>query len=118
MFPDLVERERIKEIKDLILLPLKLQQSQVIELRVFSGVQPCSFTLTSLLPLLPGNKGASDENRGWFRNLLTEADGKIMEHSGKMVLLFKILRLAVELKEKVYVSFQNPTRRLCKNGNV
>lgn len=41
-----------------------------------------------------------------------------MEHSGKMVLLFKILRLAAELGEKVYVSFKNPIRRLCKNRNV
>lgn len=55
MFLDLVEWERIKEIKDLILVPLK--QSKVIKLRLFTSVQPCSFTLTSLLPLLPGNKG-------------------------------------------------------------
>eukprot|EP00066_Takifugu_rubripes_P020535 XP_011609801.1 PREDICTED: transcriptional regulator ATRX-like isoform X2 [Takifugu rubripes] len=55
----------------------------------------------------PAVKGASDENKGWFRNLLTEADGKIMEHSGKMVLLFKILRLAAELEEKVLVFSQS-----------
>lgn len=38
---------------------------------------------------------------------MTEADAKLMEHSGKMVLLFKILRMAEELDEKVYVFFQN-----------
>lgn len=62
-------------------------------------------------PVTSGKQGASDENKRWFRNLLTEADGRIMEHSGKMVLLFKILRLAAELEEKVYVFFTNPMRR-------
>lgn len=65
---------------------------------MFTSVQPCGF-ITS--PVTSWKQGASDENKGWFRSLLTEADGKIMEHSGKMVLLFKILRLAAELEEKV-----------------
>lgn len=35
--------------------------------------------------------------------MLTEEDAKILEHSGKMVLLFKILSMAEELEDKVYV---------------
>jgi len=41
----------------------------------------------------------------WFKNLLSEEDANIMEHSGKMVLLFEILRMAEDLDEKVYDSF-------------
>lgn len=41
----------------------------------------------------------------WFKNLLSESDAKILEHSGKMVLLFEILRMAEDLGDKVYVSF-------------
>lgn len=40
----------------------------------------------------------------WFKNLLSEEDAKIMEHSGKMVLLFEILRQAEEVGDKVYVA--------------
>lgn len=58
-------------------------------------------------PVSSLKQGPSTVNKRWFRNLLTEADAKIMEHSGKMVLLFKILRMAEELEEKVYVFFQN-----------
>lgn len=45
------------------------------------------------------------QDEGWFRNLLSEKDAKILEHSGKMVLLFEILRMAEDLNEKVYVYF-------------
>lgn len=38
----------------------------------------------------------------WFKSHLTEADAKVMEHSGKMVLLFQILEMAEELGDKVY----------------
>lgn len=60
---------------------------------------PIVCPVTSLKP------GTSNVSKRWFRHLLTEADAKIMEHSGKMVLLFKILKLAEELEEKVYVVF-------------
>lgn len=42
---------------------------------------------------------------GWYKSMLSEEDASIMEHSGKMVLLFEILRMAEELNDKVYVSF-------------
>ena len=41
----------------------------------------------------------------WFKGMVTEEDAKIMELSGKMVLLFEILRMAEDLGDKVYVSF-------------
>lgn len=43
-------------------------------------------------------------NEGWFKSHLTEADAKVMEHSGKMVLLFQILEMAEELGDKVYAA--------------
>lgn len=41
----------------------------------------------------------------WYKGLLSESDAKIMEHSGKMVLLFEILKMAEALNDKVYVFF-------------
>ena len=38
---------------------------------------------------------------GWYRDLLTPSDALVLEHSGKMVLLFEILRMAEELGDKV-----------------
>jgi transcriptional regulator ATRX len=43
--------------------------------------------------------GPSSE--GWYRDLLTPSDASVLEHSGKMVLLFEILRMAEELGDKV-----------------
>ncbi|KAI3373536.1 hypothetical protein L3Q82_022139 [Scortum barcoo] len=43
----------------------------------------------------------------WFKNLLYEKDAKILENSGKMVLLFEILKMAEELEEKVLVFSQS-----------
>ncbi|XP_068572457.1 transcriptional regulator ATRX-like isoform X2 [Cebidichthys violaceus] len=43
----------------------------------------------------------------WFKNLVSEEDAKIMEHSGKMVLLFQILRMAEEVDDKVLVFSQS-----------
>lgn len=40
----------------------------------------------------------------WFRSHLSEADAKVLEHSGKMVLLFQILKMAEELGDKVYAA--------------
>ncbi|CAJ1064215.1 transcriptional regulator ATRX-like isoform X1 [Xyrichtys novacula] len=45
----------------------------------------------------------------WFNNLLSQTDAKIMEHSGKMVLLFEILRMAEYLGDKVLVFSQSLT---------
>ncbi|XP_078142676.1 transcriptional regulator ATRX-like isoform X1 [Centroberyx gerrardi] len=43
----------------------------------------------------------------WYRNLLSETDAKILEHSGKMVLLLEILRMAEDLEDKVLVFSQS-----------
>ncbi|KAF7660869.1 hypothetical protein LDENG_00273290 [Lucifuga dentata] len=48
---------------------------------------------------------SSDEH--WYKSLLSDSDAKILEHSGKMVLLFEILRMAEELEEKVLVFSQS-----------
>lgn len=52
--------------------------------------------------------GATSRSRtlseDWFRSHLSEADAKVLEHSGKMVLLFQILKMAQELGDKVYAA--------------
>lgn len=37
----------------------------------------------------------------WHKEFVTEADSEILEHSGKMTLLFEILRMAEEVDDKV-----------------
>lgn len=54
---------------------------------------------------LPG-RTTSSSNPGspapdWYKDFVTDADAEILEHSGKMVLLFEILRMAEELGDKV-----------------
>ncbi|KAG7282661.1 hypothetical protein CRUP_017587, partial [Coryphaenoides rupestris] len=46
-------------------------------------------------------------SEGWYRGLLRLSDATIVQHSGKMVLLFEILRMAEELKDKVLVFSQS-----------
>ncbi|KAM9356604.1 transcriptional regulator ATRX [Symphorus nematophorus] len=43
----------------------------------------------------------------WHKEFVTEADAEILEHSGKMVLLFEILRMAEEVEDKVLVFSQS-----------
>ncbi|KAM9728822.1 transcriptional regulator ATRX-like [Menidia menidia] len=43
----------------------------------------------------------------WYKNLLSGSDITIMEHSGKMVLLFEILRMAEDHGDKVLVFSQS-----------
>ncbi|XP_052374024.1 transcriptional regulator ATRX-like isoform X3 [Oncorhynchus keta] len=43
----------------------------------------------------------------WHKEFVTEADSEILEHSGKMVLLFEILRMAEEVEDKVLVFSQS-----------
>ncbi|KAM6970657.1 transcriptional regulator ATRX-like [Aplochiton taeniatus] len=43
----------------------------------------------------------------WYKGLLLDTDATILEHSGKMVLLFEILRMAEELGDKVLVFSQS-----------
>lgn len=62
---------------------------------------------TVLTPLLcAGEPGGAISrpptlDNGWFKSHLSEADAGVMEHSGKMVLLFQILEMAQELGDKV-----------------
>ncbi|KAM9846394.1 transcriptional regulator ATRX-like [Aulostomus maculatus] len=55
-------------------------------------------------------EGQTDPQRpgqDWFKNLLSESDAKILEHSGKMVLLFEILKMTEELGDKILVFSQS-----------
>ncbi|KAM8800205.1 transcriptional regulator ATRX [Eudromia elegans] len=57
-------------------------------------------------------KAASSSNPGspapdWYKDFVTDADAEVLEHSGKMVLLFEILRMAEELGDKVLVFSQS-----------
>ncbi|XP_034461776.1 transcriptional regulator ATRX-like [Hippoglossus hippoglossus] len=60
-------------------------------------------------PAVPGETATlsprSDE--GWYKSMLSESDATILQHSGKMVLLFEILRMAEDLDEKVLVFSQS-----------
>nr|XP_054586594.1 transcriptional regulator ATRX [Nothobranchius furzeri] len=66
------------------------------------------------LPVVEGEKlGFSSRpqisDAPWFRNLLTDDEARILEHSGKMVLLFEILQIVADLDEKVLVFSQSLT---------
>ncbi|KYO38303.1 transcriptional regulator ATRX [Alligator mississippiensis] len=57
-------------------------------------------------------KATSSSNPGspapdWYKDFVTDADAEILEHSGKMVLLLEILRMAEELGDKVLVFSQS-----------
>ncbi|XP_055674362.1 transcriptional regulator ATRX isoform X2 [Falco peregrinus] len=57
-------------------------------------------------------QAASSSNPGspapdWYKDFVTDADAEVLEHSGKMVLLFEILRMAEELGDKVLVFSQS-----------
>uniref|UniRef100_A0A7N4PEM3 DNA helicase n=1 Tax=Sarcophilus harrisii TaxID=9305 RepID=A0A7N4PEM3_SARHA len=43
----------------------------------------------------------------WYKDFVTDADAEVLEHSGKMVLLFEILRMAEVLGDKVLVFSQS-----------
>ncbi|KAL0994246.1 hypothetical protein UPYG_G00119790 [Umbra pygmaea] len=43
----------------------------------------------------------------WYKQMVGDSDANVLEHSGKMVLLFEILRLAEELDDKVLVFSQS-----------
>uniref|UniRef100_A0AAY4DVG7 DNA helicase n=1 Tax=Denticeps clupeoides TaxID=299321 RepID=A0AAY4DVG7_9TELE len=46
--------------------------------------------------------GTSSPSPDWYKEFVTEADAEVLEHSGKMALLFEILRMAEEVEDKVY----------------
>lgn len=43
----------------------------------------------------------------WYKDFVTDSDAEVLEHSGKMVLLFEILRMAEEIGDKVLVFSQS-----------
>lgn len=50
----------------------------------------------------PGSPAAD-----WYKDFVTDADAEILEHSGKITILFEVLRMAEELGEKVLVFSQS-----------
>nr|XP_015206553.1 PREDICTED: transcriptional regulator ATRX [Lepisosteus oculatus] len=53
------------------------------------------------------SSGPGSPSPDWHKDFVTEADAEILEHSGKMVLLFEILRMAEEVGDKVLVFSQS-----------
>ncbi|XP_029029698.1 transcriptional regulator ATRX-like [Betta splendens] len=53
--------------------------------------------------------GSMSSDEGWYKNLLSKGDAATIEHSGKMVLLFEILRMSEDLGDKVLVFSQSLT---------
>ncbi|RXM27769.1 Transcriptional regulator ATRX [Acipenser ruthenus] len=47
------------------------------------------------------SSGPGSPSPDWHKEFVTEADAEILQHSGKMVLLFEILRMAEEVGDKV-----------------
>lgn len=98
------------------MFPKELQQWKVLKLHVSLILQPLWLTHYNSLPCVifcvgenqaTISSGSPCTDEGWYKNLLSEMDAKILDHSGKMVLLFEILRMAEDLDDKVYVSFRN-----------
>ncbi|KAM9741632.1 transcriptional regulator ATRX isoform 2-T2 [Menidia menidia] len=54
-----------------------------------------------------GSAPSSPCSADWHKEFVTEADSEILEHSGKITLLFEILRMAEEVDEKVLVFSQS-----------
>ncbi|XP_077597568.1 transcriptional regulator ATRX-like isoform X2 [Stigmatopora nigra] len=50
---------------------------------------------------------SKEKGPSWFQNMLSQHDANILEHSGKLVLLFEILRMAEALNDKVLVFSQS-----------
>jgi len=49
----------------------------------------------------PSASGPGNPSPDWHKEFVTEADAEIMSHSGKISLLFEILRMAEEVDDKV-----------------
>lgn len=58
-------------------------------------------------PARPSGSTPGSPTADWHKEFVTEADAEILEHSGKVTLLFEILRMAEELEEKVLVFSQS-----------
>ncbi|XP_040903531.1 transcriptional regulator ATRX [Toxotes jaculatrix] len=55
----------------------------------------------------PSGSAPGSPTPDWYKEFVTEADAEILEHSGKMTLLFEILRMAEEVDDKVLVFSQS-----------
>uniref|UniRef100_H3CU71 DNA helicase n=1 Tax=Tetraodon nigroviridis TaxID=99883 RepID=H3CU71_TETNG len=55
----------------------------------------------------PAGSAPGSPSADWHKEFVTEADAEILEHSGKMMLLFEILRMAEEVEDKVLVFSQS-----------
>ncbi|XP_054453302.1 transcriptional regulator ATRX [Anoplopoma fimbria] len=55
----------------------------------------------------PANSAPGSPTHDWHKEFVVDADAEILEHSGKMMLLFEILRMAEEVDEKVLVFSQS-----------
>ncbi|TSL89850.1 Transcriptional regulator ATRX [Bagarius yarrelli] len=53
------------------------------------------------------SSGPGSPSPDWYKEFVTEADAEILEHSGKIVLLFEILRMAEDVEDKVLVFSQS-----------
>lgn len=49
----------------------------------------------------PTSSAPGSPTPDWHKEFVTEADAEILEHSGKITLLFEILRMAEEVDDKV-----------------
>ncbi|KAM9309579.1 transcriptional regulator ATRX isoform 2-T2 [Pholidichthys leucotaenia] len=55
----------------------------------------------------PSGSSPGSPSVDWHKEFVTEADAEILEHSGKLMLLFEILRMAEEVEDKVLVFSQS-----------
>ncbi|XP_035289192.1 transcriptional regulator ATRX-like [Anguilla anguilla] len=53
------------------------------------------------------SSGHGSISPGWYKNFVTEDDATVLQHSGKLVLLFEILHMAEEMGDKVLVFSQS-----------
>ncbi|KAJ8372577.1 hypothetical protein AAFF_G00281210 [Aldrovandia affinis] len=53
------------------------------------------------------SSGPGSPSPDWHKDFVTEADAEILEHSGKITLLFEILRMAEQVDDKVLVFSQS-----------
>ncbi|XP_008425774.1 transcriptional regulator ATRX-like [Poecilia reticulata] len=88
-----------------------LKQNEGTEQNV-NGLSTMSTDGPQTVRVVEGEKSSSSSRsqspvEAWYRHLLSERDARIMEHSGKMVLLFEILRMAENLDDKVLVFSQS-----------
>ncbi|XP_029703212.1 transcriptional regulator ATRX isoform X2 [Takifugu rubripes] len=55
----------------------------------------------------PTGSAPGSPSADWHKEFVTEADAEILEHSGKIMILFEVLRMAEEVEDKVLVFSQS-----------